>query len=346
MKQALVRSLLWLRRLSRPRGPWWGPLLCAVAILCGLGLGFWVRHLRASQYQAQRAQLEQLSPREAQTLLRQMQRWERMSPDQQQRLLRLHQQLEADPQRQELLQAMEQFHRWLAQVPLHVQYSMLKADSSPEKRLEQFRHLYLEWTASRRLSLQEREALAAWWRKQLLLHRRLDAEKLKGPRGREAPAAGDRPSRRPPPERRLLELLRIGVANRSREAFFPRLRAFLESLPEAAFDELEQSWPKETAPLWQFARTVEEKQMLVRRWTVGVLYRLRYRVAHPRASEQEIDRLARRFAELPPAVQARLLELPPEQFFSALRRATQEDVPPRRPGPGRFFPRPHVLPRR
>ena len=346
MKQALVRSLLWLRRLSRPRGPWWGPLLCAVAVLCGLGLGFWVRHLRASQYQAQRAQLEQLSPREAQTLLRQMQRWERMSPDQQQRLLRLHRQLEADPQRQELLQAMEQFHRWLTQVPLHVQYSMLKADSSPEKRLEQFRHLYLEWTASRRLSLQEREALVAWWRKQLLRHRRLDPKKLTSPRGTEAPAAGDRPSRRPPPERRLLELLRIGVVNRSREAFFPRLRAFLESLPEEAFDELEQSWPKETAPLWQFARTVEEKQMLVRRWTVGVLYRLRLRVAHPRGSEQEIDRLARRFAELPPAVQARLLELPPEQFFSALRRATQEDGPPRRPGPGRFFPRPRALPRR
>ena len=80
--------------------------------------------------------------------------------------------------------------------------------------------------------------------------------------------------------------------------------------------------------------------MLVRRWTVGVLYRLRIRTAHPHGSEQEIDRLARRFAELPPAVQARLLELPPEQFFSALRRATQEDSPPRRPGPGgRFFPR-------
>ncbi len=333
-------SALW-RRLLQSQAPWWGPLACVLAVVCGWGLGLWVRHLRAADLREQQAQLDQLEPEQAQALLRQMQRWERMSSQQRKRILQLHQQVEADPQREQLLEAMDQFHRWLIQVPLGIQYDVLNDDSSAQQRVEQFRQLYLQWLGSRRLTRAELEVLVAWWRKQLVAQRLIDPDKLPPRLPPLPPARGNAPASRRagfPPGRRLWELMRRGLMERSRERFFHNLRNFLQKLDDEAYEDLIRSWPEETAQQWNFACSREEKRILVYRWTTGTFIR-RFYARHSRSSDQQMDQLVRRFQQLPSWAKARLLELPPEQFFEELQAYSQEEGP-RHPRPGAHPPVP------
>ena len=325
------RWLARCRRLLWPQSLWWGPLLCLLAVVCGLGLGFWLRHLRAADVREHRARLKQLQPEQAEALLRQMQRWERMSPEDRQRVQRLHQQVESHPQKEQLLEAMQRFHRWLIQVPLEIQFEMLNSDASTPERLEQFRKLYLQWLGSRWLSPSEQEGLIAWWRNQLLAKRLLDPEKFRQGFPRLRPP-GQQPLRPgpPPAERRLWELLRRGLISRNRERLFHRLRNFLKELDDEAYQELVRSWPQETAGQWHFVRSREEKQALVLRWTTGILMR-RFFARYHRKSDQ-LHSLARRFQQLSFSAKARLLELSPERFFAELQ-ALEEPQPPSIPRP-------------
>ncbi len=327
------RWLARVRRLARPQGPWWGPLLCLAAVLCGWGLGLWVRQLRSADLQQQRARLERLSPDQLQALLRQMRRWERMAPQQRQRILRLHQQVEADPRRQQLLDAMQRFHRWLMQVPLDIQFDMLNSDAPAEDRVEQFRKLYLQWLGSRRLDAEELDALVLWWRKQLIARGRLDPDKPLRivPRPFRL-GQGQRPrlTGRPMAERILLELLHVGLG-RGREAPVRRIRRFLESLDDDAYEELVRSWPRATAGQWSFVRTPDEKRRLVLRWTVSALLNRNF-PTRPQGKDWQLDHWVRQFQQLPSSAQAWLLDFPPDRFFQNLRAYSREH-PRRFPSP-------------
>ncbi len=299
---------------------WTTVVLCGVGIAVGSLAGVWVRQVRTAAWQPQLERWSQLSPQQRSTLLRRWRRWEKMSPDEQRHWLQFHTQLQQHPQSHQLQQALEQFHTWLAQVPLSVQWELTQADLPVEKRLELLQQRYQDWLSYKRLSPAEQEALKRWWWEQLDQH------------GLLPPAAGLRTRGGEPSLGRLLAVLR------RRGPAMGELRRFLDQLPPEAFQQLVRRLPVEYQQQWTLVPQVDQRRKIVFHWTLRTLSQMRFHRSRPWRHRDMQDRLVRFFEQLPAATKQQLLELPPSVFWQQLARRYEEAHPPRSSGPSR--PRP------
>jgi hypothetical protein len=99
-------------------------------------------------------------------LLRDREQFQALSPEEQQRIRQLHEQLDADPEGEQLRQIMHRYCRWLGTLPSYRRAELLEL--SPEDRVEQIMHIKEEIkqeqrkNAARLLSPSDHESLVRW----------------------------------------------------------------------------------------------------------------------------------------------------------------------------------------
>lgn len=123
-------------RRGRGAGRW----LCAGCLLGLCAVAVWPGTLRAEESLAQRrARIEQMDPAAKAQLLRQLESFRTMTPQQQARLRSLHQQLDGDPQAEQLRQVMRRYHEWLKTLKPYQKAEL--ADLPPRERVERIKRI-------------------------------------------------------------------------------------------------------------------------------------------------------------------------------------------------------------
>ncbi len=114
------------------------PAGLAGAVLCLIGVGV-TRAVAEETLAERRVRVEQMDPQEREQLAQNYERFQRLDRAEQQRLRVLQEEIDADPQRDELLKTMQAYHEWLAELPSS-QRIMLSALPAEErlKRIDEF----------------------------------------------------------------------------------------------------------------------------------------------------------------------------------------------------------------
>lgn len=113
-----------------------------------------------------RRRLEGMSAARREDLFHDREQFQALSPEEQQRIRQLHEQLDADPEGEQLRQIMHRYCRWLATLPSYRRAELLEL--GPEDRIEQIKQLKEEAkqerlkNLTRLLSNSDHEALVSW----------------------------------------------------------------------------------------------------------------------------------------------------------------------------------------
>jgi hypothetical protein len=108
--------------------------------------------------EARREQIESMTPAEKKTLLRRQEQFAGLKPAEQQRIRQLYEDLQHDPQGDELRKVMERYHKWLMTLSLYERDELLRLE--PAERLKRIERLRGE--EARRPSSEDIEALFGW----------------------------------------------------------------------------------------------------------------------------------------------------------------------------------------
>ena len=133
---------------------------------------------RADETLAERRErVEQMDPQEREQLAQNYERFQRLDPAEQQRLRALHEEIEADPRRDELQKTMQAYQEWLSELPSS-QRIMLSALPAEErlKRIDELRGAQSQGRRNR-LEPADVKVLNAWLTKHELQKRWGEAQR-------------------------------------------------------------------------------------------------------------------------------------------------------------------------
>jgi hypothetical protein len=333
----------------------------AAAVYC---VAVAVPFLRADETIAdRRARIENLDPLRKEDLLRRQKRFAGLDETEQDRLRRLHQELEKDPDQEELRQRMHRYCQWMAGLSSYERAELLQLP--PEERIEKIKKLledperkggrrpygdfppfdrakrhFAEWgfDARRRPNPEDFKAIHEWFNQFLEDQVPELIENLPEPRKQQAKDAiesADDPARRR--ERLAIVWMQWWIEHPAQPP-----------VDDAALADLRSRLSQEMRDRWEAFSVEDQRRMVVGMLRFMVAYRAADRRPDPALPLVEEKELARFFQEdLTAHERDRLLNLPNDEMRRELRqeylRWRLQDKSPRvpswpnwrhRPGPG------------
>ena len=248
----------------------------------------------AEEMTARRARIEEMSAEEKDRLLRQHDRFASLSHQEQARLRTLHQQVERDPQRDELRRVMHEYYEWLKALSPSQRAEI--TSMSPAERLARIEQIQQrrQRRNERRLSPEDLQAIADWVQGQLLsrppdqrrelLARRLEGRK--GPGQWMMVSSWYSRNRGPRPNPKSIEQLATALSPAAKERLLRTEGRTRQRL------------------LWSWNSQLSQEAS---------------RQLHERLRQVDEEELSKVFERLPDWERERLLDLPPDQIQRELR---------------------------
>lgn len=331
--------------------------LALLLVLGAIGL-LWASRpaVRAESPDEQRTRIENLEPAAKERLMRRLESFQAMTAEQQERLRQLHEQIEQDPQAEELRRVMASYHAWLKTLKPFQKAELMELP--PRERVERIKRIKQEQARKDWKRLDSPEQMRAERLKRMLqepfprIGRRLSQEDVDGLlRWMEQYVAAHQSrllDEVPAPQRKELreQLAGLNDAERRRETlatiWLLGQIAKPSKLPVFTADETADLVSRLSPATRQQLQTLPapEQRRLVATWLrLMLLYYVpnQYLVRLPsEVSEQELADVLER--KLNPGLRDWLLSCPPEELQRELwavylRWKTTDAAPANRPGP-------------